>query len=554
MFAVALMSAAYAALLLLTGGFEADVVGIRFRSRTWERPALIAFVLCVAAITIAARQSRDRGAAAWARLDSAPVARALAALALAWALFVGLRYGTFAAGGADSFGYVSQAHLFARGALTDVIPMRPEFTWRDAVPSLVPLGYRPAAQPDRMAPAYPPGLPLLMSLLRPLGDRAIYAVVPALGLVVLLCAAAIGHRLGDPLAGGIAAACLSVSATFLLMHVSPMSDVPVTALWLGALLSAIATFRGAPAVAGVLAGVAVLTRPNLAPLALVVGALVITGRASRLRALASFATPLAVAVAVLLWIQWRRYGDPFMSGYGEASELFALAYIGANAVSYAARITAIYTPLIWLWLVSPVVSRRRAPRMLLAASLCFVAVVWLAYLPYRPFEAWFFTRFLLPAVPLMLVLAMMTALAAIRRLPSWLRPAVLLFLVVTLAGALARESRRRGVFEAAALEEKYPAAGHYVRDILPENAYVLARQHSGSIRLYSGRPTIRWDVVGGDQLDFVVSTVRAAGLAIYIVADQDEWPEFEKHFAGQTTPRLVKAVAQFGQARVYAVE
>ena len=34
----------------------------------------------------------------------------------------------FAAGGSDSFGYVSQARLFTQAALTDAVPVRPEFT------------------------------------------------------------------------------------------------------------------------------------------------------------------------------------------------------------------------------------------------------------------------------------------------------------------------------------------------------------------------------------------------------------------------------------------
>ena len=565
-FALAAATAVYALVLAFTGGFEVHLIGTRIRSRGWERPAAAAAALWLLAVTLSLRSGIDRASRAWARLDSHHAGRLLAIAAVAWTLFAGARYATGAAGGSDSYGYVSQAQLFARGELTDEIPRRTEFTWRDAALSMIPLGYLPAAQGDRMAPVYPPGLPLLMMLAAPFGERAMYAVVPLLGAVAAWCTWLVGRRLGDPLAGGIAAGCLSVSATFLLMHFSPMSDVPVAAAWLGAWLAASGTFRGASATAGALTGVAILIRPNLAPLALIIAA---TSVATRARcgvqgvgcavrdargALAGFVLPVAAAIAGLMVIQWQRYGDPLVSGYGSAGELFALAYVAPNLVSYAARVTAVYTPVIWLWLAGIAVMRRAPFPVLILSSISFIAVVWLAYLPYLPFEPWFFTRFLLPAIPFMLVLTMIVVLTIVRRLPMWSRPAVSVVFIAVMIVSLSAESQRRGVFESAAIERKYPDAGHYVRDHLEANSYVLARQHSGSIRLYSGRPTIRWDVIGGDQLDLVVHTVRGVGSPVYVVMDDDEVPEFVKHFDGQRTAGSLKALAQFGQARVYAVE
>ena len=553
-FVLAAASAAYALTLFATGGFDADVLGMRIRSRAWERPAAVSCVLFVLAFAVSHRRLADRGVSAWAAVDTPASAWALTMIAIAWALFAGFRYGTFVAGGADSFGYVSQAELFARGRLTDEIPMRAEFAWRDASLSLIPLGYRPAAQPGRMAPVYPPGLPLLMASLRPFGDGAVYAVVPLLGAGVLACVAILGRRLGDPLAGGIAALALSASATFLLMQVSPMSDVPVTALWLGALVAATATCAAAPAFAGLLTGVAVLTRPNLAPLALAIAAALTINRPFRARAVGAFLAPLGAALAMLLWMQWRRYGDPFASGYGATGDLFAIGHVAPNLASYASRVTALYTPIIWLCLAAPILAKRGSRSRLTWVTLAMIAAVWLAYLPYQPWEAWFFTRFLLPAIPLMLVLAIAVVMAGIRASPPWLRTAATLAVVVGVTTALAHQSDRRGVLDAAVHEQKYRDAGHFVRDRLPPDAYVLARQHSGSARFYSGRPTIRWDVIGGDQLDTVASTVRAIGSSLYLVIDEDELPVFERHFEGQATSRRLNRLAQFGQARVYAVE
>jgi hypothetical protein len=51
-----------------------------------------------------------------------------------------------------------------------------------------------------------------------------------------------------------------------------------------------------------------------------------------------------------------------------------------------------------------------------------------------------------------------------------------------------------------------------------------------------------------------VRTVRATGSPVYVVMDGDEAPEFARHFEGQRTAGSLRALAQFGQARVYAVE
>ena len=42
---------------------------------------------------------------------------------------IGLGYGTFANGGADSYGYVGQAQLLAQGKLTDTIPVSRDYQW-----------------------------------------------------------------------------------------------------------------------------------------------------------------------------------------------------------------------------------------------------------------------------------------------------------------------------------------------------------------------------------------------------------------------------------------
>src|SRR5438045_3117084 len=68
---------------------------------------------------------------------------------------------------------------------------------------------------------------------------------------------------------------VATSPTFLYQLMNPMTDVPVTAAWTAALLLAVADW---PLAAGLATSVALLIRPNLAAVAVVLGAWVLMAR------------------------------------------------------------------------------------------------------------------------------------------------------------------------------------------------------------------------------------------------------------------------------------
>src|SRR5947208_2166530 len=119
------------------GGFDIRLAGLRFRSHSAMRPALIAAALAVAVGWLDRRRLAGLSAAAWGGMTAAAAAPALTVAALAWTLAAALLFGTFAIGGADSFGYVSQARLLARGKLIDVIPVQPQFSWPNVEATLI---------------------------------------------------------------------------------------------------------------------------------------------------------------------------------------------------------------------------------------------------------------------------------------------------------------------------------------------------------------------------------------------------------------------------------
>src|SRR5205085_954235 len=100
------------------------------------------------------------------------------------------------------------------------------------------------------------------------------------------------------------------------------------------------------------------------------------------------------------------YGHPLQSGYGALSEIFSAANVRANAGHYPRWLLTTHTPAVLLALVAPfVVDRHRgnAGRDTSWLALGIVAANVACYLPYLVFEEWWYLRFLLPSIPLLVV-------------------------------------------------------------------------------------------------------------------------------------------------------
>jgi hypothetical protein len=302
-----------------------------------------------------------------------------------------------------------------------------------------------------------------------------------------------------------------------------------------------------------------MIRPNLAPLALLLVPTLFTGRAFDWRRATIFAAALAPGLIALGWIQHVRYGSALASGYGTVEDLFAASNIGPNLARYPRWLTETHTPFIWLSVLGPFWIARRARRTVLAwTSLLFAVAVWAAYLPYVYFQPpeWFYTRFLLLAIAIMLLFASATSVWAVRRLPAALRLPTAGVALVLLIGALMQSAQSRSVFALHRLEHKYPDAGGFVREHLPTTAFILAAQHSGSVRYYANLPTLRWDLLGGGALDQALTNLRAEGYEPFAVLDPDEDVEFRRKFeaAGQRAATRLAPSGVFAGVRVYRFE
>jgi len=80
-------------------------------------------------------------------------------------------------------------------------------------------------------------------------------------------------------------------------------------------------------------------------------------------------------------------------------------------------------------------------------------------------------------------------------------------------------------------DRRFAVVGEFVRDELPQNVILLSMQHSGSVRYYSGRLSLRWDVLRPDWLEPSLTFLRAKGYRPMLLLEEWEQPLFTKRFA-----------------------
>lgn len=494
------------------------------------------------------------------------LAHAAVVIAAAVAAFiVGVRWGTDAAGGSDSSCYMNEARLFSRFTTHIDAPLASSAPWPRAAWTFTPAGHLPSpARADAIVPMCPPGLPIVMAIAR--WVHADLLVVPLLGALAVWLTSVLGREIDGPLTGAASAVLMACSPIFLYQVVQPMTDVPAAAWWLLVVAlaaentrdlsrqstqnpqnpqtqetsagSARSAFNVRTCAAGLAASMAILTRPNLLPLAIIVA--IYLGR----RSVASFVAGAVPGIVVLALLNWRMYGSPVASGYGAASDLFRMGNVAPNVERYVRWLWESHTPVLALAVVAPFVVPRRAPAWL-ALALASATIV--LYLPYRVFDDWWYLRFLLPAIPLLIVLS----IATIRQLADRAWPqasnrgaredrrarrfsafsAVPVGLIVVVLGAWWIQTARTGhAFDLRDWERHFIDAGRFAADRLPPNAAVLTVKHSGSVHYYAGRPIVAWDTLDPASLDRTLTFLREHGLVPMLLLDTEEEPVFRARF------------------------
>jgi hypothetical protein len=468
---------------------------------------------------------------------------------LAWTVSVttavcALAYGSRALGASDTYGYVSQAELWLDGHLRIDQAFARDMPWPQAAWTFSPFGYRPDPRDDRwMVPTYSPGLPMLLAAAKKIGGQgAMFSVVPMCAGLLVLATYGLGRRLQADVVGFAGACLVAVSPVALGHAMNAMSDVPVAAAWAGAFYVMLGRGIASALAAGLLSGAAIVIRPNLAPLAAVLGLHYVfkisnaRARRSALGHLLAFAVAASPGPLAVASINQHLYGSPFFSGYGRLDELFAWSRVASNLRLYLGWLMEAHTAVVIVGLAAIFFPVRRlwprtTDRKVFVVIGVFVAIVWLIYCAWLLFDTWWFSRFLLPTWPFMM-LGVAAVAAAVFRLESlWWRRAVLIGL--TILGVIqVRFADARGVFDIGRNEQRNVVIAQMHRQMTEPNSVTIAMIHSGSIRYYAGRMTLNWAHLDGSWLDRAVDWLRDHGVRTYVVIEDWELPEFRQRFAG----------------------
>ena len=526
---VMVLGLALAVASVFGAGVSTSVAGLRISARTLFRPVVLALA---AGLIVVWRSERRRRQFAhlWtlARRHATKIAVGMAVVIFA----VAMRTSLFEASASDQWGYVSQAALWARGDLVVQQPLATEAPWPDATWTLTPLAYRPGQVPATIVPTYPPGLPLIMAgFIKVFGPFGAFMAVPLLGSLAVVTTFFLGSRIGGATCGLLSAMLLSTSPIFLYQLREPMSDVAVTAWWLVATLLVARSTTASAFGGGLAAAAAIVTRPNLVPLTAVLGVFVLAYSAPRLRArlgnVLSFAAGVLPGCVGLALLNRNLYGSLLESGYGSTAELFKIEYLSVNLSRYSRWLLATETPLIVLALFAPWLIRTSLSWLFVAIS----ATVVLSYMFYVPFDNWTYLRFLLPAIPLLLIFTAFVILNLTQRLRSpfsrWLVAAACLAVMAWRWDSVGMQPPRPN-------DRRFAVVGEFVRDQLPQNVILLAMQHSGSVRYYSGRMSLRWDLLHPDWLEPGLTFLRAKGYRPLLLLEEWEQPLFTRRFAAHT--------------------
>jgi hypothetical protein len=228
-----------------------------------------------------------------------------------------------------------------------------------------------------------------------------------------------------------------------------------------------------------------------------------------------------------------------VSGYGATESLFSTANVLTNLRRYGGWLLETQTPLACAGLIAllvpasrlwPTVEARHGARLLAAGAIVVIAI----YAFYIPFDAWWFLRLLLPAWPAVCIgtAALIAGAAHAAGAP---RREIQSVALVALGLYTASVANRLGVFPDGEGERRYATIAQLVREATEPSSIIFTSIHTGPLRYYAGRDTIRFDLLDEAWLDRAVAWLTEHGRHPYFLVEDWERPIFEKRFAAMNS-------------------
>lgn len=413
---------------------------------------------------------------------------------LGYGVFLGTK-GCIAPSGADSSGYFNMARLLMEGRAYDM-PREIEELPIQALPPFTycPLGFVPTVKEGQLTPTYPIGLPLLLGLSVLVagwtaGPQALF-VLHAIAGVVLTYLLARRAGIGVP-AAMLGAAALALSPLHLLFSMQTMSDVPALTWCAAALWFALRGGNSAAFTSGVCMGMSVLIRPAnalmLIPMLIALGPI-----PRRWLWLALGGLPFAIGLG---WFNHAVYGDAFMTGYGSVSQYFGTDWAIASLRNYALWLPVSFSPLVLCALASPWMRPLESRVWWTHASWVFLVFGFYVFY-YFTHREWWYLRFLLPAIPSLIVLATTTAekfVMGLARIP--VRRTVVPLAALMLVFNSVYWWRKLDMGNTGPSVRVYGDLQTLVRENVPARGVVLTMEASGALFFSLPHTLVRWDAI-----------------------------------------------------------
>jgi hypothetical protein len=548
---VTLSCLAWAAVIYVMGrGFEVHVAGVTISSNDpWKAliaagVATIVYLLAGGALPYglfwASVRVTTRLAVRIGQIRPQHIAWALAVVT--FGLYV--TFGARAAGGADSYGYLSEADLWLQGTLKVDQSFALDVPWPRGQNTFTPFNHAPWSRDGRfLVPVCAPGFPLLLALAKFIGGQAaMFWVAPLGGAGLVLGTFYVIRRLASGAAGVIAAWLVATSPPVVFLSMVTFTDVPNAAVWTAAFVVLLSRRRWSELGAGLLCSLAVLIRPNLAPLvAFLALDIFLHFRGWQRPGLALgrvslFCLGVLPGAAGLVAFNTYVFGTAIAHGSGTFSSTFlAWSRVGANFRNYTGALFATHTYVALAGVLALAVPLRRfwpgtADRRVFIPIGLFIVVLWSFYFAYDILPEWWYLRFMLPTWPFII--------GGIGAVAAWLMPRGPLARLVVIAGVIVlgvvqlRTPHVRAAFVNGGDEARYVVAAQLARRVTVPNSVILGHQHSGSVRYYSGRMTMRFEQLDPAWLDRAVDWMAARGVHTYALLEDWEVPDVRNHFAG----------------------
>jgi hypothetical protein len=454
-------------------------------------------------------------------------------------------HAAYAVGGSDSVGYAQVARSMLKGELVRPVPGLDLLGLPNDFNHLfLPLAYIPGTQPGTMAPAYPVGFPMLIAFgaLVAGWEHGPFLVSPLVGLMSLFLIYLLGLELG--LSRGFSAAgviILAASPTFIHYSTQPMSDIAEMFWALTAILAALRSRKrdGWALLAGAAFGMAFLTRPSgaflLVPL--------LFSLRLRFKNILFFVLGGLPLAAIFFVYNVVANGDPLSMGYLATRNIYmrTAGFIDRfNFYRYWINVTMSPLPLLG-WAV--VAADRKVEWRNRATLISWFGAYLLFYSCYDIYGPWWYTRFLLPAYPAMILGALLVVRDVAGLFRKWLTEVnqarlKWVVLAILLGVTLSHENRnirKFDLFNFGAGEIAHYNSCRWADQTMPSNSLVVSWQMSGALWFYTERPIVRLDWTWPHQWSAVKKRAAERGYQWYALLMPFEIEEAQKRLSGKWT-------------------